>query len=1125
MSAVMAYAASSERQQVEGPPRRDLMVMTSPTYDCSSSSSQALELWSQDQCNHCCASAGVGCSSGQATQPMHDWYDCGTSSYVAQIVYWSAERRAWCCTNRGRGCAQGPAMSPCPQTPSVPVATPCQQTPLATTPLPPRYDCQAGLLNWEAGWSDGKKSWCCSNYKVGCPIVVVTMAPVATTTPCSSSEAYDCQAGLQRWQTGWSDSKKVWCCATYQVGCLVAATTTVGTYYDCNLDYATWHQTWSSAKKAWCCDDCGKGCPGNSLYDCNEARECKSRIPYDLVIKGYPDWVMIWSYGKKDYCCRHGGRGCPTTTVQATSEPFDCGVGWQSAWLQEKMDWCCRREGLGCPATTTTLAFNCEYGAADWRTAWTVEKQTWCCDRVDVGCTTTEFNFDCYAGLSNWVRGWSIEKKDWCCKKMGRGCPTTPTPGYDCDADYSTWRSTWAQAKRKWCCDSIGRGCTDVSPVAPATSAPCPTTPTYDCDDGLADSKHWDAGKKVYCCSKHFKGCEGESSSTRSVWDCEAGLADYMTAWDARKKEWCCLNEKKGCVPTTTPEIHYDCVTGVQTWPTLWDDDQKRWCCDNQGVGCQTITSTTTITRTTTLKSINSYDCESDFSDWEQKWGPVHKAWCCEHQGKGCFGGVDPAKCSTLECRSGWTFKPNADSLFCSLTKCGDQDQTTCCELLTTPGPPANPTCDTMQCPNGDPNGDGWFAKADHQSFHCTGNPCDVSVDTLVCCDKALTCDLNCYGDGGKSVQLKGATGDQVNGLTLQQCQDTCISSAGCEAVVFAQAGGQCWGRQDIHTSKCQPADAHQTHILRARPWGKCVLMGDPHIIPFDRPFGPNLEALAAGDYWLIKSNQLQVQGRFDVTERFPDDASTTGIAVGGPLVGDHSFVVAYLGPAMGPAGFRMTWDGKVIFAEQEAQLQDPDGKWDFASVDDDFQAEFGKMDPSSWHREARHTIAQGVQKIHSFKFTFKQASLNIYLILGPDNFNTIIEAKKVPGPQDGYCGNFNCNPDDDAVEALKGRDKAQAVDWQDEENMFGKDESGTWGPVKKVGDGVPMDALENCDPAVLENAKTKCRGLPAKNQQDACIFDACAAGKASVGKATNADLATAAWESQIESTELENGQ
>jgi len=74
------------------------------------------------------------------------------------------------------------------------------------------YDCQAGVANWAAGWSDAKKAWCCAHGGQGC----TTQAP---------SLPYDCEAGLGNWQAGWSEGKKTWCCAHGGKGCPLPAKT------------------------------------------------------------------------------------------------------------------------------------------------------------------------------------------------------------------------------------------------------------------------------------------------------------------------------------------------------------------------------------------------------------------------------------------------------------------------------------------------------------------------------------------------------------------------------------------------------------------------------------------------------------------------------------------------------------------------------------------------------------------------------------------------------------------------------------------------------------------------------------------------------------------------------------
>jgi len=74
---------------------------------------------------------------------------------------------------------------------------------VTTTSLP--FDCKAGYDNWEAGWSSAKKQWCCHHEYRGCH----------TTTELP----FDCSAGFSNWQHGWSDAKKHWCCEHEEKGC------------------------------------------------------------------------------------------------------------------------------------------------------------------------------------------------------------------------------------------------------------------------------------------------------------------------------------------------------------------------------------------------------------------------------------------------------------------------------------------------------------------------------------------------------------------------------------------------------------------------------------------------------------------------------------------------------------------------------------------------------------------------------------------------------------------------------------------------------------------------------------------------------------------------------------------
>jgi len=77
------------------------------------------------------------------------------------------------------------------------------------------------------------------------------------------------------------------------------------------------------------------------------------------------------------------------------------------------------------------------------------------------------------------------------------------------------------------------------------------------------------------------------------------------------------------------------------------------------------------------------------------------------------------------------------------------------------------------------------------------------------------------------------------------------------------------------------------------------------------RPMDVN--AYDAGDFWLVKSKHVHIQGRFRLSGEFkPDRAAIGSVAVGGPFLHGHQFIVSAL-------------DGKIMFDKKSA----PKGEWE----------------------------------------------------------------------------------------------------------------------------------------------------------------------------------------------------
>mmetsp|Transcript_5792 Transcript_5792/g.22091 ORF Transcript_5792/g.22091 Transcript_5792/m.22091 type:complete len:533 (+) Transcript_5792:147-1745(+) len=366
--------------------------------------------------------------------PAEFTYDCAVAlGGNDDVSSWSMDRRVYCCSKFGVECNAPLPTAVVPWTaqvdaPHIPqAALPVQAAAAAAGAESSEFavddfDCRAGLENWERGWSEAKKRSCCNQEGVGCtptaPLseeVWVPPPPKATTTTSTSTSTstltstststttkpaailqppkrveatrqttsaaagrpnlYDCEAGIVRWEQGWSVLKKKWCCQEESVAC---------DPFDCDADHDTWNQIWPSNKKKWCCQNKDVGCTPAAQSFVEEAYACHA---------GLTHWENGWSEGKKQWCCEHEQLGCPASQ-SLESNTFDCATGvanWQSGWSDEKKAWCCDTQNFGCATTTT--------------------------QQVAIAVP-----YECQIGYSNWQDGWSVAKKVWCCENLGRGC-------------------------------------------------------------------------------------------------------------------------------------------------------------------------------------------------------------------------------------------------------------------------------------------------------------------------------------------------------------------------------------------------------------------------------------------------------------------------------------------------------------------------------------------------------------------------------------------------------------------------------------------------------------------------------------------------------------------------------
>eukprot|EP00931_Biecheleriopsis_adriatica_P054716 TRINITY_DN3222_c0_g1_i1.p1 TRINITY_DN3222_c0_g1~~TRINITY_DN3222_c0_g1_i1.p1 ORF type:complete len:518 (-),score=111.52 TRINITY_DN3222_c0_g1_i1:171-1724(-) len=242
---------------------------------------------------------------------------------------------------------------------------------------------------------------------------------------------------------------------------------------------------------------------------------------------------------------------------------------------------------------------------------------------------------------------------------------------------------------------------------------------------------------------------------------------------------------------------------------------------------------------------------------------------------------------------------------------------------------------------------------------------------------------------------------------------------------------------------------------------GTCVIWGDPHIDVFDSGlFGAekveSLGIYTSGDYWLVKNEEVKIQGRYGVTEFFPFKSSLLQLAVSGAFLQNHTLLI---GPEYGPHK-GISWDEEAILT--------------------DFPSEFAQPFTRIRYEEGEKHI-DDVLSGYPVKLVRAFMVRNVELIVNrwPKHIDVIIRMPQQLGGQDGHCGNFNFDPSDDTKELVLERagSALPAV-----ESLF---------PIQEA------FLTTGCMPEVRKEAEAFCQAaisVEASSQHPlkSCIFDYC---------------------------------
>jgi len=244
---------------------------------------------------------------------------------------------------------------------------------------------------------------------------------------------------------------------------------------------------------------------------------------------------------------------------------------------------------------------------------------------------------------------------------------------------------------------------------------------------------------------------------------------------------------------------------------------------------------------------------------------------------------------------------------------------------------------------------------------------------------------------------------------------------------------------------------------------GECTFWGDPHVKTFD---GGSPGFYGEGEFYIVKSDTVIIQGRYMGTSWTAGLAATNSIAVGGPFLAGHVIVVGCL-----DAGDITVDDKSITEFPSTYRLPDVDSTISYG-------AEGNVVDnaTSSWEKHVVNmSLPLGV-RLEVFRWS-NYLDLRLTMSRQPN--------------QDGSCSNFNGDAADDTTELIFSRIGARVPRG---ELLFKARAPLAWTDTEEK-------LLGACPDATKARARTECRGdlalssfrgNPSQMEMNLCMLDIC---------------------------------